>query len=153
MINIISHLDERGVHLLSLTQWIDTHTPMGRMVFSIMAALAEFERSVISERTKLAALRRQELDQHWGRPSQFHDPERVKYAQGLLRSDLPRREVARLLEITIGALYKWFPGGDPDRFGTGSYGAGLPASQGGSPPSVEETAAISASGGGADSSR
>ena len=153
LIEIISGLDERGVHLRSLTQGIDTQTPMGRMVFSIMAALAEFERSVISERTKLAAQRRKEKEQHWGRPSQFHDPERVKYAQKLLRSDLTRTEVARELEITLPALYKWFPGGDPDRFGEGSYGAGLPASQGGSPPSVEETAAISASGGGAESSR
>ena len=145
LIEIVTSLGERQVQLRSLTQGIDTRTPIGKMTFSIMAALAEFERCLISERTKLAAMRRHEKQQHWGRPSQFHDPERVKLAQRLLRSDLPRQEVAARLEISLPALYKWFPGGDPDRFGTGSYGAGLPASQGGSPPSVEETAVISAS--------
>ena len=149
LIEIINDLDERGVHLHSLTQGIDTTTPMGRMVFSIMAALSEFERSVISERTRLAAQRRKELNQRWGRPSQFHDPERVKYAQRLLRSHLTRTEVARRLGTTLQVLYKWFPGGEADRFGEGSRGVGLPASQG-TPPSVEEKPAISAS---ADNSR
>ena len=149
LIEIINDLDERGVHLHSLTQGIDTTTPMGRMVFSIMAALSEFERSVISERTRLAAQRRKELNQRWGRPSQFHDPERVKYAQRLLRSHLTRTEVARRLGTTLQVLYKWFPGGEADRFGEGSRGVGLPASQG-PPPSVEEKPAISVS---ADNSR
>ena len=52
---------------------------------------------------------------------------------------------------TIPALYKWFPGGDPARFGEDSYGAGLSESL--IPPPVEEKAAISAGGAHADYSR
>ena len=144
LIEIVTSLGERQVQLRSLTQGIDTRTPIGKMTFSIMAALAEFEHCLISERTKLAAMRRHEKQQHWGRPSQFHDPERVKLAQRLLRSDLPRQEVAARLEISLPALYKWFPGGDPDRFGTGAYGAGRASLRGSLSP-VEEKAAISAS--------
>lgn len=139
LIEIVNNLAERGVGLESLTQRIDTNTPLGKMVFSIMGSLAEFERNLISERTKLAAARRREKKQKWGRPSSFHDPERVKLAQRLLRSDLPKTEVARRLGMSPVALYRWFPKGDPDRFGEGPRGAGLPDSlRGAASPPVEE---------------
>ena len=49
-----SDLSERlGVHLRSVTEPIDTATPMGRTVFAILAGMAEQERAVITERTFL----------------------------------------------------------------------------------------------------
>ena len=119
LIRVINDLDGRGVHVHCLTQEIHTETPMGRMLFHLMGAFAHFERDLISERTKLAAMRRKEKNQHWGRPSQFHDPKRVNMAQRLLRSELPRQEVARRLGITCPVLYKWFPGGKAENFGKG----------------------------------
>jgi len=125
LIEIVNDLSERGVALRFLTQGIDTENPMGRMVFSIMGALAQFERDLISERTKLAAARRKAKKQKWGRPTQFSDPKRVEYAKTLLRSNLPMDTVAKRLGMRKESLYKWFPGGDPDRFGQGLYGASL----------------------------
>ena len=119
LIDIVTLLDKRKIQLRSLTENIDTHTAAGRMVFSVMGALAEFERSLISERTKLAAMRRHDKHQHWGRPSQFHDPDQVKRAQRLLRSELPRSEVARRLGISLVGLYRWFPKGKAENFGKG----------------------------------
>ena len=60
LINIIEGLSERRVGFCSLTETIDTTSPGGRLIFHIMGALAEFERSLISERTKagMAAARR-----------------------------------------------------------------------------------------------
>ncbi len=52
VLDAIETLDRRGVKLKSLTEPIDTTTPMGRMVMTILVALAEMERSLISERTK-----------------------------------------------------------------------------------------------------
>ena len=139
LIAVINDLRERGVELQSVTQQIDTNTSMGQMVFSIMAALGQFERDLISERTKLAAIRRKDKNQHWGRPSQFHDPKQVKRAQRLLRSDLPRAEVARRLGISLVALYRWFPKGKAENFGKGPRGANLPPSL--SPPVVQSAPA------------
>lgn len=53
-------LRERGVHICILALGIDTATPVGRFQYALMAALAEFERETLSERTKqgLAAARR-----------------------------------------------------------------------------------------------
>ena len=43
-------LNKRGIDLASVTEAIDTSSPAGRMVFSMMAAMAEFERAVLIER-------------------------------------------------------------------------------------------------------
>lgn len=45
-------LDERGVHIVITTLGIDLKTPAGRLVFGVMAQIAEFERELIRERVK-----------------------------------------------------------------------------------------------------
>ncbi|WP_411906057.1 recombinase family protein [Rhizobium mayense] len=52
LIHVINDLGTRGVEFRSLNEAIDTSTSGGRLTFHIMAAMAEFERSIISERTK-----------------------------------------------------------------------------------------------------
>jgi DNA invertase Pin-like site-specific DNA recombinase len=51
LIDLAEDLQRRGVGLRVLDQGIDTTTPAGRMFFHVLAALAEFEASLISERT------------------------------------------------------------------------------------------------------
>jgi DNA invertase Pin-like site-specific DNA recombinase len=60
LVQTISDLGERGVNFRSLSDPIDTESAGGRLVLHIMAALAEFERSLNSERTRagLAAAKR-----------------------------------------------------------------------------------------------
>ena len=52
LISVINDLGKKGVEFRSLSEAIDTSTSGGRLTFQIMAAMAEFERSIISERTK-----------------------------------------------------------------------------------------------------
>jgi DNA invertase Pin-like site-specific DNA recombinase len=55
MRNLVLLVDElrlRGIHFKSLTDSIDTSSPMGRFIFHIMSALAEMERELIVERTR-----------------------------------------------------------------------------------------------------
>ncbi|WP_249823738.1 recombinase family protein, partial [Escherichia coli] len=61
LITLIEELREKGVNFRSLTDSIDTSTPMGRFFFHVMGALAEMERELIVERTLagLAAARAQ----------------------------------------------------------------------------------------------
>lgn len=54
MLDIADRLERQGADLVSLSEKIDTTTAAGRMVFRMLAVLAEFERDVISERTKAA---------------------------------------------------------------------------------------------------
>src|SRR5258707_13664164 len=58
LINVVHDLSTRSIGFKVLTGHgasIDTTTPSGKLVFGIFAALAEFERDLISERTKAAA--------------------------------------------------------------------------------------------------
>ena len=59
LVELVDDFRERGVGFRSLTEGFDTTTAGGRFVFSVMAAMAEFEREIIAERTRsgLAAAR------------------------------------------------------------------------------------------------
>jgi DNA invertase Pin-like site-specific DNA recombinase len=52
LIEIVASLGEKGIGFQSLSEAIDTTTAGGRLIFHVMGALAEFERALISERTK-----------------------------------------------------------------------------------------------------
>ena len=51
---LAEHLERRGADLVSLSEKIDTTSAAGKMVFRLLAVLAEFERDQISDRTKFA---------------------------------------------------------------------------------------------------
>ena len=53
-ISIAEQIEKRGADLVSISEKIDTTTAAGKMVFRMLAVLAEFESDQISERTKLA---------------------------------------------------------------------------------------------------
>nr|WP_281435239.1 recombinase family protein [Rhizobium lemnae] len=79
-------LRKRGVHFLIANLRIDTSTPGGIFVYTIMSALAEFERRTLSQRTKegLAAARRRGAK--IGRPSKLTQTQ-LQDAQRRLRAD------------------------------------------------------------------
>ncbi|HAP3815552.1 TPA: recombinase family protein, partial [Enterococcus faecalis] len=54
LVNIMSELQEKGINLISIKENIDTSTPMGKVIFTILSAIAELEADYISERTKEA---------------------------------------------------------------------------------------------------
>jgi site-specific DNA recombinase len=54
MLEIAERLERRGADLVSLTEKIDTTSAAGRMIFRMLAVMAEFERDVIAERTRSA---------------------------------------------------------------------------------------------------
>jgi DNA invertase Pin-like site-specific DNA recombinase len=51
LIETVEQLEAQGIGFMSLTENIDTTTPGGKLIFHIFGALAEFERSIIRERT------------------------------------------------------------------------------------------------------
>lgn len=57
LLRIFQKVDEGGAKFKSLTEAIDTTTTMGRMVMQVVGSFAEFERSIIKERTRLGLQR------------------------------------------------------------------------------------------------
>jgi putative DNA-invertase from lambdoid prophage Rac len=53
LLNIIEEWQKRGIAFISISQGMDTTQASGKLVFNVLGAIAEFERELISERTKL----------------------------------------------------------------------------------------------------
>src|SRR5436309_13080010 len=84
LIEIIEQLHKRGCGFRSLTEAIDTTTAGGRLIFHIFGALAEFERSIIRERTLAGLEAARAPGRKGGRPRLMTD-ESMIVAQALLR--------------------------------------------------------------------
>jgi DNA invertase Pin-like site-specific DNA recombinase len=75
-------LQERGVELRSLTEGIDTSTINGKFTFHLFAALAEFERALIRERTQAGLAAARARGRKGGRPKLL-DPEKRRHVVAL----------------------------------------------------------------------
>lgn len=106
LVEIVNALKTRGVGLRSLHESIDTTTPAGKLTFHIFAALSEFERDALRERTRagLAAARRRGIT--LGRPRLLgHD--QVEMARTLMANPkLSATQVARQLGVHRATLYR-----------------------------------------------
>ncbi|KQZ00716.1 hypothetical protein ASD45_07510 [Pseudolabrys sp. Root1462] len=73
LLEVVNDLDRRRIGLASLSEAINTGSPGGVLVFHIMAALAQFERALISERTKAGMHSARQRGRHVGRPRKLGD--------------------------------------------------------------------------------
>lgn len=68
LLTLLDDLRQRGIDFHAITQGIDTRTALGRMVFGQLAVFAEYERNLISERTKAGMKAAKQRGIHVGRP-------------------------------------------------------------------------------------
>lgn len=86
LVNLVEDLKGRGVGLKVLTGHgasIDTTKPDGRMIFGILATLAEFERELIRERTKAGMAAAKRRGKHVGRPRKLTEHQ-IHHARELI---------------------------------------------------------------------
>lgn len=98
--HLILALDEfrnLGVQFTSLADNVDTGTPMGRMAFALIAAVAEFERAIITDRIHSGLRRAQAEGKKLGRPKIAIDSGRVKALRG---QGLSLRQIAVQMSIS-----------------------------------------------------
>lgn len=105
LIDTIASLADRKVEFRSLTENIDTQSAGGRLIFHIMGALAEFERSLISERTRAGMTAARDRGQHLGRRPSL-SREQAHHAAGLVASGQTVASVARLFGVTRQTVYR-----------------------------------------------
>ena len=104
-----SPLEQRKIGFKSLTEAIDTTTSGGRLVFHIFAALAEFERSIIRERTIAGLAAAKARGARPGRKPAL-DGNDIDAAKALLlKGELTVAEVAGRLGVAPSTLYKHIP--------------------------------------------
>ena len=119
LIETVATLEDQGIGFRSLTEAIDTTTAGGKLVFHIFGALAEFERSVIRERTRAGLKAARDRGRKGGRPPALSAAD-LAVAMALLRDPaITVDEVATRLKVSPATLYRHLPGG---RGGIGAQG-------------------------------
>lgn len=99
-------LSERAIGFRSLTESIDTTSSGGRLIFRIFGALAEFERSIIRERTTAGLLAARARGRVGGRPQALSANDML-VAQALLKDGtLTVAQIAERLKVSPSTLYK-----------------------------------------------
>ncbi len=105
LIQVVQDLHQQGVGFRSLQEEMDTTTPGGQLIFHIFGALAEFERSLIRERTQagLAAARG-----HAGGRPRVMTAQTLRMAQQLLADPGQTvNHVCHVLQVSRSTLYRY----------------------------------------------
>jgi DNA invertase Pin-like site-specific DNA recombinase len=109
LIETVELLSEREIGFRSLTENIDTTSSGGRLIFHVFGALAEFERSIIRERTTAGLAAARARGRVGGRPRSLSDAD-LHIAKALLKDGkLTIAEIAGQLDVAPSTLYKHLP--------------------------------------------
>ena len=110
LIKLINHFKDNGINLVSIAEKIDTTTASGKMYFHIIAMFAEFERNIISERTKeaLAAVRKR--GKSLGRPF-ILNTEQKDAIDTYVMAGMPILAISRLINVkSTTPIYNYLRG-------------------------------------------
>ena len=111
LIETVGGLEQQGIGFRSLTEAIDTTSPSGKLVFHIFGGLAEFERSLIQERTRAGLESARARGRLGGRPPAL-TAEDLQQARALLQDpEITVAQVAESLGVAPSTLYRHPPGG------------------------------------------
>jgi len=108
LVTLTEELRERGVNFRSLTDSIDTSTPMGRFFFHIMGALAEMERELIVERTRAGLAAAREKGRIGGR-KRIMTAEVIARAERMLMKGASLQQISLVLDVSVKTLYRYIP--------------------------------------------
>lgn len=112
LLDLVGQLHKKGVHLKSLANDIDTGTSSGRFFFHVMASLADMERELMGERTRMGLEIARKLGRTGGRRRLMSDST-IAGAKKLLAAGVPPRDVAKNLGVSVPTLYRWIPASGP----------------------------------------
>ena len=102
--HLLSALEEfrvLGVSFVSIREQVDTTTPAGKVLFTLIAAISEFERTLIVERVRAGVANAKAKGIHCGRPRRELD---VRAAAALIENGHGLREVASMLGLPRSTL-------------------------------------------------
>jgi len=108
LIELTELFQSKGVHLVSLKESIDTSTSTGKLLFTLMSAIAQFERDVIADRTREGLKSARARGRTGGRPRT--DADAVRKAIKLYNTrQYSIREIEELTGVKKSTLYRNLP--------------------------------------------
>lgn len=106
LIEVVSSLNERGCNFHSLSEAIDTKSSGGKLIFHMMGALAEFERSLISERTIAGLEAAKKRGHELGRPKKLSVHQITHAREQIHAGEKTMAEMARLYGVNRSTLWR-----------------------------------------------
>lgn len=108
LLNIVEQIESRGARLKSLADpWADTTTPTGRLILTVLGGLAEFERSLIAERTTEGRNRARKAGKRLGRPPALTPAQQIE-ARRMLAEDRTHADIAAVLGVARSTISRFF---------------------------------------------
>ena len=105
LIELTELFEQKGVHLVSLKESIDTSTSTGKLLFTLMSAIAQFERDVIADRTREGLTAARARGRKGGRPKA--DPTAIKKAIRLYNTkEYSIKEIEEMTGVKKSTLYR-----------------------------------------------
>src|ERR1051325_3352158 len=105
LLRALEEFDHLGIDFVSLSESIDTSTPVGKMIFTVLGAVAELERNLIKERVQMGISRARKQGKALGRPRVEVDALQVA---GLRSRGLSWNQIADKLGIGRGTAERAF---------------------------------------------
>ncbi|MGV6806148.1 MAG: recombinase family protein [Ruegeria sp.] len=100
LLDIVHAIETKGAKLKALADsWADTTTPTGKLILTVLGGLAEFERSLIAERTAEGRERARRAGRRLGRPPKLSQHQREAVLK-MRREGQDNAEIARLLGVS-----------------------------------------------------
>lgn len=106
LIEILDGFKTNGVQFISLTENIDTTSAVGELTFHIIGAMAQFERNLISERTKAGLASARARGRMGGRKSKLTEGDITKAKAMLASGTVTVSDVAKHFDVSRPTLYK-----------------------------------------------
>ncbi len=106
LVQIVTELEQAGIGFESLTEKIDTGNATGKLVFHMFAALAEFERNLIRERTQAGLVAARARGRTGGRKPKIGDKERREIQALYDAKTVPVTDIAKRYGVSRTTLYK-----------------------------------------------
>ena len=106
LLSIVEYLKDRGANFLSIQDGFDTSTASGKMVFSVIGSMAEYERNLIRERTMAGLKAARARGRMGGRPKAL-DKSQVKVAIALAEAgELTIKEICEQIGCSRSTYYR-----------------------------------------------
>src|SRR5947199_5013634 len=109
LLRALEEFNHLGIDFVSLSESVDTSTPKGKMIFTVLGAVAELERNLIKERVHMGITRARKEGKQLGRPKRIFDRERAR----TLLQTMSAREVARQLGVSRGVVERVLSSPEP----------------------------------------
>ena len=107
LVEIVHALEERGIGFQSLTESIDTTNAGGKLIFHVFAALAEFERNLVRERTQAGLNAARARGRKGGRPKVLEPAKRQLVVKLYAERKHTIGEICRMMGISKPTLYNY----------------------------------------------